>query len=56
MSHASPLNEEDSSAQGTGGLLHVPGHVNLVLRCSLSDEPGAHMGRRAHFHRSMRLF
>jgi hypothetical protein len=55
MGYASPLNEEDSYEQGTWGLLHVPRHVDLAIRPILPDAPGVHMGRRAHFHRSVRL-
>jgi hypothetical protein len=48
MSHAFPLNEEDSYAQGSWGLLHVPVHFDLAIPPILPDEPGAHMGRCAH--------
>jgi hypothetical protein len=48
MGHASPLNEEDSYLQGTGGWLHVPLQFDLAILPILPDEPGAHMGRCAH--------
>jgi hypothetical protein len=48
MGHAFPLTEEDSYAQGSWDLLHVPVHVDLAIPLILPDEPGAHMGRCAH--------
>jgi hypothetical protein len=57
MGHASPLNEEDSYAQGTWGPLHVPVHFDLVIPAILPQTSPAQTWADAPiWHRSVRPF